>query len=164
LTYLPLTVSVPGGGTVTNSPPSGPYFINSSVTLAATTNSGWTFMSWAGDSTSTNPIVVIPMNTNKSVQAVFGTSISTNTSGGGAIALNPSAGPYPYDSVVRCTAVPNNGKYLAFWGGTAAGGSGNPLNFTVTNANPTISAVFRTNFLWPFSPLAVATLRKVHSH
>jgi hypothetical protein len=144
LTYLPLIVSIPGGGTVTNTPPSGSYLINSSVTLNATANSGWTFMDWAGDSTSSNPAVVIPMSAGKSVTAVFGTSINTSTSGGGSIVLNPAAGPYPYGSVIRCTAVPNSGKYLAFWGGAASGGSGNPLNFTVTNASPTISAVFST--------------------
>jgi hypothetical protein len=144
LAYLPLTVFVPGGGTVTNYLPSGPYLINSSVTLTATTNSGWSFMNWAGDSTSTNPVVVITMTSNKSVQAVFGTSISTSTSGGGSIVLNPAVGSYAYGSVVRCTPVPNAGKYLAFWGGAASGGSGNPLNFIVTNANPTISAIFAT--------------------
>ncbi len=42
---------------------------------------------------------------------------------------------------MRLTAVPQAGNYFALWG-NAASGTNNPLIFTVTNANPTITAVF----------------------
>src|SRR5207249_2285077 len=136
-----------GGGTVTNNPPNGPYLINSSVTLTALTNSGWTFMNWAGDLTNATAVTAVTMTTSKTVTAVFGTPIITTTSGqnsGCAVVLNPAATLNAYGSVVRCSAVPSSGLFLTDWGGAVNAWTGNPLNFTVTNAGPTINANFGT--------------------
>jgi hypothetical protein len=76
----------------------------------------------------------------KSVQAVFGTTITTGASGG-SIRLNPLAQIYAYGSIVQAVAVPQIGNFFALWGG---GGSGNvnPLVLSVTTPRPNISALF----------------------
>jgi hypothetical protein len=43
--------------------------------------------------------------------------------------------------VVQLYGVPQPGNYFALWG-NAGSGSSNPLNFMLTNANPTVSALF----------------------
>jgi hypothetical protein len=68
-----------GDGTVTSSPSGincgstcSYHFISGySVTLTATPNSTSVFNSWSGDATSTNPTVIITMNSNKTVYATF---------------------------------------------------------------------------------------------
>ena len=47
----------------------------------------------------------------------------------------------PFGTVVRLTAIPQPGYYLALWG-NAASSVVNPLDFTVTNANPTVNVLF----------------------
>jgi uncharacterized repeat protein (TIGR02543 family) len=138
-----LSASTPGGGTVAFSPTNNPFLSNSVVTLtAATTNAGWTFLGWTGDATGTNPVVNVTMDRVRNVQAVFGTALTTTPIGSGSIQRLPPTAPYPYASTVRLSAVPNAGNYFRFWGGSASGLSNSPLSFVVTNANPTVSAVF----------------------
>ena len=43
--------------------------------------------------------------------------------------------------MVQLYAVPQSGTYFALWG-NAGSGSSNPLNFVLTNANPTVSSLF----------------------
>jgi len=146
LTILPtytISTSSEGGGTIQLSPAAGPYPSNSIVNVTATPTNGWTFLGWAGDATGTNPAVSLTMNRNKSVQAVFGTTLSTTVAGNGSITVIPSGGVYPYGTVVRLYAVPQSGSYFALWG-NGASGSSNPLAFTLTNANPVISSLFAT--------------------
>ncbi|MCX6924101.1 MAG: hypothetical protein NT154_12960, partial [Verrucomicrobia bacterium] len=47
-----------------------------------------------------------------------------------------------YGSQARLTAVPATGNYLVFWANAATGQTNNPLTFPITNANPTVTAVF----------------------
>jgi len=61
--------------------------------------------------------------------------------GSGSVARSPSAPLYPYGTTVRLTPMPQAGSYFALWG-NAAGGTDNPLDFIVTNANSTVTAVF----------------------
>lgn len=138
-----LTVATGGGGTVSLNPPTGPYLSNSVVTLTATPNPGWQFLQWLGDASGNESVHGIIMNRSKSIQAVFGTLLNTTAAGGGAVTLTPSGGVYPYGATVRLSAIPNAGNQFALWG-SAASGNVNPLNFTVTNANPTVSSLFVT--------------------
>ena len=61
--------------------------------------------------------------------------------GSGSLARSPAAALLPFGTPVRLTTVPQAGSYFALWG-NAAGGTNNPLTFTVTNANPVVTAVF----------------------
>jgi hypothetical protein len=148
-----LTGLTDGGGSVAIEPPAGAYFSNSLAVVTATSAPGWTFLQWLGDATGANPAVNLSMTRNKSVRAVFGTTLNTTVVGGGIIVTSPVSPWYPYGCQVRLTAVPATGNYLVLWGNAAAGQTNNPLTYTLTNANPTVTAVFaslggtRTNAL-----------------
>ncbi len=137
-----LTVTTPGGGTVAVDPPNGPYQASAVVAVTAAPVGGWAFLRWSGDASGTNATLSVTLDRAKSIQAVFGTALTTSVLGGGSIALNPSQGPYPYGSNVRLSTTPSAGNFFRFWGGVASGQTVSPLDFTVTNANPTVSAVF----------------------
>ena len=136
-----LTATTPGGGTITLSPTNGVYISNSVVTTTAKPAAGWTFLQWAGDASGTNANNTVLMTRNKSIQAIFGTSLNTTASGGGSVLLNPTGGFYPYGTTVQLSALPQAGNFFAVWG-NAASGNLNPLSFVLTNANPTVSSLF----------------------
>ncbi|PYJ05067.1 MAG: hypothetical protein DME25_09070, partial [Verrucomicrobia bacterium] len=143
-TILPtysLSTRTPGGGTISVSPPNGPYASNTTATVTATASNGWTFLGWQGDASGSNPMVNVTMTRNKIVQALFGTPLSKTVAGNGSVSIYPSAALYPYGTVVRFSATPQPGSYFGIWG-NAASGSSNPLYFTVTNANQTVSSLF----------------------
>jgi len=139
-----ISASSKGGGTVAIDPPDGAYFPNSTAILTATASDGWTFLGWNGDASGTNPVVSVAAANDRCVEAVFGTALHTNVPvGSGSILMEPALGLYPYGARVRLTAAPQLGGYFGFWG-NAASGTGAVLDFTVSNANATIAAVFFT--------------------
>jgi hypothetical protein len=152
-----LTIIPSGGGTVTLNPSTASYTSGSSVTASAVAGSGWTFLQWLGDAGGTNPVAMLIMDRNKSVQAIFGTHLTRTSAGGGSVSLNPLGGFYPYGTVIQVTAVPDAGKYFVLWGNAASGNS-NPLQFALTNSNPTISSLFSSLPIGQVS-LAVVPMR-----
>jgi hypothetical protein len=136
-----LSYSTSGGGVVSANPTNIIYPGQSVVTLTAAPASGWTFLLWLGDAVGTNPTNTVLMTRNKSVQAIFGTALSTTAAGGGSVLLNPPGGLYAYGAAVQLSAVPEPGKVFAVWG-NAASGNLNPLSFLVTNASPMVSSLF----------------------
>ena len=66
-----LTVNVVGQGTVSLNPSGGTYGPNTHVTMSVTPEVGWHFGEWQGDVTGTTYPIVITMNNNKTVTAVF---------------------------------------------------------------------------------------------
>jgi uncharacterized delta-60 repeat protein len=137
LTLLALTA---GGGTIAANPASN-YVQDSFVELTAQPQSGWSFLNWMGDASGTNPQTTVTMDRPKEVQAVFGTTCNTTVLGQGAVVRNLGTGLVPFGGVVRLTAVPQPGCYFGLWG-NAASSQVNPLDFTVTNATPTVGALF----------------------
>lgn len=137
-----LTGLTDGGGNVAIEPPAGDYFSNSMAVVTATPELGWTFLQWLGDAAGTNPVATLRMTRNKAVRAVFGTALGTAVIGNGSVVVSPLSSHYPYGSQVRLTPVPVSGNYFSLWANAAAGRTNNPLSFTVTNANPTVMAVF----------------------
>ena len=119
----------------------GTYPEASRVTVTALPSSGYRFLYWLGDAAGNSPTVSIPMNQDSAIRAIFGTTLSTTVAGSGQIQLSPAGGLYPFGSVVQLAAVPQTGNYFALWGNAATGNT-NPLYFTVTNPNPTISSLF----------------------
>jgi hypothetical protein len=130
-----------GGGTVTVSPPAGAYVSNSLVSLIALPASGWRFLQWLGDATGADATNTVLMTRDRCLQAVFGTTLSNTVTGAGSVIVDPLGSVYPYGAVVKLTAVPQPGNYFALWG-NAASSTNNPLRFVVTNATPTVSALF----------------------
>jgi hypothetical protein len=130
------------GGVLTN-PPSGSYLATNTLNVAAIAAPGWQFLHWLGDASGTDPNLQISMDREKSIYAVFGTTLSTTIVGNGQIVYQPSGGVYAFGQTVRLTAVPQSGSYFGAWG-NAASGNVNPLYFTVTNPTPTVSSIFGT--------------------
>jgi hypothetical protein len=130
-----------GGGSVTVLPPGAPYTNNTLVTLTAAPATGWTFLQWLGDLQGTNASATATMTREKHVAAVFGTTLGVTVTGNGAVLAAPQSGLYPHGAVVKLTAVPQPGNYFALWG-NAASSSTNPLHLTITNATPTVAALF----------------------
>jgi hypothetical protein len=137
----PLSVSTSGGGSVSRDPSLISYLSNTVVTLTTTPNPGWTFLQWLGDASGKSATTNITMIRPKSVQAIFGTTLSTTAAGGGSVVLNPPGGVYPFGATVQLSAIPQPGNFFGFWG-NAGSGNVNPLIFVVTNANPTVSSLF----------------------
>jgi hypothetical protein len=135
-----LNAFTPGGGIVLATPASGLYTNNSLIQITAAPIAGWSFLGWLGDVAGVTPTRGLLMSRDRCVEAVFGTSLSNTVAGSGSVSISPG-GPYPYGAVARLTAVPGPGSYFALWG-NAGSGQTNPLNFTVTSANPSVSALF----------------------
>jgi hypothetical protein len=136
-----VTVTPSGGGSVTLSPPGGVYVEHSVVTATAVPSPGWSFLFWEGDASGSDRSVPIPMETNRTIRALFGTSLSTTVSGNGQVVLDPGSGFYAHGTVVRLTGVPQPGNFFGFWGNAATGNT-NPLYFTVSAPTQTVSSVF----------------------
>jgi hypothetical protein len=141
-----LAFGTSGGGSVLADPPGGQYLSNSVVTLTASPAPGWIFMRWEGSPGNTNqdPVLAVRMDRARSVQAVFGTFITTAAQGPGSVSNDPAQETYPFGSTVRLTAVPDAGAYFSRWVGAASNQVVSPLDFVVTNAMPTNRALFGT--------------------
>jgi hypothetical protein len=131
-----------GGGTVAIAPPAGDDFSNLLEVVTATPAPGWTLLQWLGDAAGTNTVLNLSMTRSKTVETVFGTTLNTTVVGSGGIVTNPVSPWYPYGTQLRLTGVATTGNYLDSWANAAAGQTNNPLTFTVTKANPTVTAVF----------------------
>jgi hypothetical protein len=83
----------------------------------------------------------LTVNAPKNVSAVFGTAVGTSVIGSGVIELN-AVNPIAYGSVVRATAIPNNGSHFTQWG-SALTGTNSPAEFAVVSTNA-VRAVFGT--------------------
>jgi hypothetical protein len=154
---FPLTVSTPGGGTVMVNgvvESAATYYTNgSTLTLTATPNVGWTFVGWQGSVGGTNNPLVMTVSGTNTVQAIFGTYVETNASGG-TIVLS-ATNPVPYGTVLDVSAVPNPGNYFVDWTGSA---NGTLLQYrtTVTTAGLSFDAIFATLPAGKFSLSVVA--------
>ena len=115
-----LTVEASDGGTVSSS--GGNITAGSSVSIAATPNSGYTFTNWSNGSTD-NPIS-ITVNSNLTLTANFtkrSYPLSINIIGEGTVTeeiINTGkTTDYEHGTTVRLTAVPNEGWGVTKWEG-----------------------------------------------
>ncbi|MGD0413558.1 MAG: Ig-like domain-containing protein, partial [Verrucomicrobiota bacterium] len=139
----PLAVSTPGGGVV--SPLNGSFLSNSVATLTATASNGWQFLYWTNGVTGTNSTLAVTVNgplTN--VQAVFGTPLTAHVTpiGAGTVQTNPALALYPFGSTAQLIASPSANRYFTNWNIGGALSFVSPLDFIVTNATPSVTAVF----------------------
>jgi uncharacterized repeat protein (TIGR03803 family) len=141
----PLTVSTPGGGGLSLSPApysGGNLFVsNTLVSLTAVSSNGWSFLGWLGDASGPNPVVALQINRPMAAEAFFGTPLGSNVLGAGQIQFSAQLPAYPFGATVGITAIPETGNYLINWAG-ALSGSNNPNVLTVTNPQPTVTALF----------------------
>jgi hypothetical protein len=145
-TNFPLSVSAPGGGSVTANGQTilqGTYYpAGTVVALAAVASNGWSFLGWQGSASGTNNPLNLTINQTNNIQAIFGTTLAVNPVGGGGVVLS-QPNPIPFGTTVTVSAVPNFGEYFVLWGGSVSG-TNSPAVITVTNASPTADALFAT--------------------
>lgn len=142
-TQYDLTISSNGSG-ITN-PSAGTYTFNDgkSVTITATPTSGWKFDGWSGDASGDKSPLVIEMDEDKNIIALFsriqyGLTMSTNGEGN----TIPPVGVNTYyaGDLVNITATP--AKYWKFdgWSGDSAGADA--TTNVQMNANKSVTANF----------------------
>ena len=148
-TSFPLIVYSPGGGSFTENGQSVAvqtysqtyYPSGTLVSLSANPNNGWSFIGWGGISATSTNQMSLTMNQPQSVTGIFGTTVTaTNTMGGGKIVLSVP-NPIPCGYAVTLSAVPDPGNYFSNWTG-AISNAFSPQSFTVTTANPMVTAKF----------------------
>ncbi|HEV2696325.1 MAG TPA: FG-GAP-like repeat-containing protein [Verrucomicrobiae bacterium] len=140
----PLNVTTPGGGSVTaNGYPISAatnYVSGAPITLTATPSNGWSFIGWQGGASGNANPLNINFSQPNSIQAIFGTVVTTNMLGNGTVAFS-QPNPIPFGTALKVSAVPVSGSYLLAWSG-AASGTNTPTTVTVTNPNPVVGALF----------------------
>jgi uncharacterized repeat protein (TIGR02543 family) len=151
-TYYTLTVNISptGGGNVVKNPDKQQYTAGESVVVGAIPSSGYQFLNWSGDISSTDNPLNVTITTNIVLTANFqqlsggGTtySLSVNVSpqGAGTVSLNPAGGSYTAGTQVTLTATPSSGYVFSNWTGDLTGTT-NPATITM-NSNKTVTAVF----------------------
>jgi hypothetical protein len=132
-------------GTVVRNPDALTYDNGTVVALTATPATGYHFVNWTGDVTSTDNPVTVTMNANKAVTANFAidTYTLTVTAVNGTATRVPDQTMYDYMSPVQLTAVPGTGYHFVEWTG-ALTGSTNPATI-VMDANKAVTATFGVN-------------------
>jgi hypothetical protein len=136
---VPLQIRNLGGGTVVKIPDSAGYTYGQSVTVTAMPTPGWQFLQWLGDANGTNNSTDLLMTDTRHVQPQFGTALAISVTGNGGVRVDPQSALYPFGTVLRVTAEPQDGSFFYAWGD---GTMENPMFFVVTNSNPTVSCRF----------------------
>lgn len=113
-----------GAGSVTLDPPGGIYQMGTEVNLTATPDSGWKFVTWDGDVTSTENPLGVSISDDMTIRAVFAEDAPARYilsvfvfSSGGHVELDPAGGNYYEGTVVKLTAVPDSGWVFDHWEG-----------------------------------------------
>ena len=110
-------VSAPNGGTVSSDIAGSPNLVTGSfvaegtpVTLTATPTAGNTFFRYQGDTTTTNPILVLPMGRPYSVTAIFNGAVAIVTQNAVNSLLGVSCSPSPCMSSQQLTFMDQTGN------------------------------------------------------
>lgn len=141
LDNLSVLTSPVGGGSVNIG--SGTYDEGTQVTLVAAPAIGYKFDHWEVDASGTSANIVITMDADKTVKAVFTKVVYTlenRLSPGGGGSVDPPGGDYEAGANVTLTAIPATSYRFDHWGGDASGIS-TTLN-VVTDGNKTVTAYF----------------------
>jgi hypothetical protein len=142
IAYRTLTVTKSGTGTgIVTSDPSGincgstcsyQFTFGTNITLTATPDSGSAFGGWSGDVTDSSSTIIVTMDSNKSVTAIFNTlyslTITKSGTGTGTVISSPSgincgsACSYQFvpGTNVTLTATSDSGSVFSGWSGDVA--------------------------------------------
>lgn len=137
-----LTVDSNTGGTV--NPNTGIYNKDTAITIQATPSSGYRFVKWEGDNSSSSNPLSLTMDSNKNIKAIFeeipaeSVYLTVSSSAGGN--ANRTSGSYTKNSTVSITATPNNGYRFVRWEGNSSSTS-ITINLTM-DTNKSVRAIF----------------------
>jgi uncharacterized repeat protein (TIGR02543 family) len=132
--------------TIVHTPDKAVYASGDTVRLSVTTNPGYTFTGWTGDTVSTATTLVIVMNKAKTIYANFRNSsgktvFSVVTSAtNGSVTLAPAGGVYDSGTTVFAYARPDYGFVFASWSGAIT--SHSQLDTIKMSRNALIIAAF----------------------
>jgi hypothetical protein len=143
---LTTQVSPAGGGTVL---PSGGTFVNGTqVTLLASPNNGFRFDHWEEGASGTTPSVVVTMDMNRTVRAVFVPAfeldLSVTPTGGGSVESVPEGTVIDAGQTVTLTATAAPGFRFFGWRGDL-GGSANPESIFMSE-DRSVTAIFLAQY------------------
>ena len=140
-----LSVTSSTGGIVNTD--GGSYTENTSVTLIATANQGYSFSGWSGSANGNDNPLTFSMSSNKTIQANFSLqqfTLSTTVSGEGNVSQSVISGKtteqYSAGTEVRLQATPESGWVFIGWSGSI-NTTNNPVDITMDEAK-TITANF----------------------
>lgn len=142
-----LEIEIQGKGSVHRTPLQGEYTRGTTVTLEAVAETGWKFSHWQGDRSSENATIVLDMNSNIHLVAVFERKmydLSLHVQGEGWIDKDITHLPghtYPYETRIRLTAIPEKGWEFSHWEGDAHGS--NHSIYITLDEDKDITAVFQ---------------------
>ncbi|PNE19823.1 hypothetical protein V511_12460 [Mesotoga sp. Brook.08.YT.4.2.5.1] len=148
-----LTIEKTGNGTVTANPApntSGKYAAGTEVTLTAVADAGWQFAKWVvGETDVTNNTVVVTMDADKTVEAVFEEeepptdkyTLTITKTGQGTVVPAEGVHEYDEDTEVVLTATPAAGWNFSKWVVGGADVFENPTTVVMTS-NKAANAVF----------------------
>lgn len=131
-------------GTVT--PEDGQFAADRNLEISATPNEDWVFERWEGDHTGTKNPVVIEMDSDKDIAAIFterNYTLTVNTEGEGTVSeqvVQQKSTDYPSGTVVELTAEPADNWEFVEWQGDLEG-SENPETITIEGETE-VTAVF----------------------
>lgn len=144
-THRLTTSSVPTeAGTVT--PEEGNFEMNRSLEISANPNEHWVFERWEGDHTGTQNPVVIEMDSDKDIAAIFvkrDYTLTVDIEGEGTVServVQQKTTDYPHGTVVELTAEAAENWEFERWEGDLEG-SENPTTITVDGERE-VTAVF----------------------
>ncbi len=138
-----VTLSSVGAGSATKSPDLPQYNHGTPITFTGTPQSGQSFSSWSGDTSSTaNPLnmtVTRPLN----IVARFTVAVNITIVGSGSVTKNPNLTAYPLGSIVQLTATPITGWHFVGWSGDTTATT-NPLSISLPTTR-NLTATFAIN-------------------
>jgi len=141
-----LTTSVVPSEAGSVTPEDGEFAVNRELEISAIPNEDWVFDRWEGDHTGTQNPVVIEMDSDKDIAAIFterSYTLTVNTEGEGTVServVQQKSTDYPSGTVVELTAEPANNWQFVEWQGDLQG-SENPKNITIEE-EVEVTAVF----------------------
>ena len=117
----------PTNGTVQVDPVRTLYAPGEQVTLTAVPNLGYIFSAWGNDATGTANPLVLTMDGNKTVSAVFEVApiytVNVTSAGNGSVAVDPPGTQFTAGTQITLTATPDEGFYFDGWRGDLISGS-----------------------------------------
>jgi uncharacterized repeat protein (TIGR02543 family) len=132
--------------TILRVPDKAAYAAGDSVLVIVTTNSGYTFTGWSGDTVTSADTLVIVMNTNKTIFANFKSSLGrtifsvVTSATNGSIILSPEGGVYDSGTTVTTGVVAAYGYVFAGWVSDLSDGTS--PDTLVVSRNISLKAIF----------------------
>jgi uncharacterized repeat protein (TIGR02543 family) len=133
----------PEGGTVTVEPSKATYQPGETITVTATANSGYSFTSWEGDLSGTNPFETVTVNGNLNITANFGQAqytFNATSAGNGTVDWAPKKDFYAPGETITVTPTPAANYAFSNWTGDISSNT-NPLVFQISG-NTSVTANF----------------------